>query len=311
MGCKMPRVSIGLPVFNGENYLEEALDSILAQSFEDFELIISDNASADGTEQICREYAAKDRRIRYYRNSTNVGAARNFNRVFELSSGRYFKWAAHDDIIAPTFIEKCVAVLDQNPTVVLCHAKTQFIDEQSQFISNSHEKLHVEASEPYQRFHDLVLHEHSCFWIFGLLRSKVLRRTPLIGRFTASDRVLLAELALSGRFFEIPEYLFSRRNHPGQSIIAYSYDDRIAWFDPTLNGKIVFRNWRFLWEYALAIKRAPLSWHDNLRCASVITKWSFLTWKGLVYDLYAAARQVLDNWNRNYRALPVRKSLPR
>jgi glycosyltransferase involved in cell wall biosynthesis len=94
MTSKIPRVSIGLPVFNGEKYLAEALDSILSQTYRDFKLIISDNASTDRTEQICREYAAKDRRIRYYRNEKNIGAPKNFNRVFELSSGKYFRWDA-------------------------------------------------------------------------------------------------------------------------------------------------------------------------------------------------------------------------
>jgi glycosyltransferase involved in cell wall biosynthesis len=93
LGRDKPRLSIGMPVFNGEKYLKEALDSILAQTYSDFELLISDNASTDRTEQICREYAAKDRRIRYYRNEKNIGAPKNFNRVFELSSGKYFRWA--------------------------------------------------------------------------------------------------------------------------------------------------------------------------------------------------------------------------
>ena len=107
-----PRVSIGMPVFNGENYLAEALDSLLTQTFSDFELIISDNASTDKTEEICRAYAVRDQRIRYFRNQENLGASRNYNRVFELSSGEYFKWAAHDDLCAPEFLGRCVDVLD-------------------------------------------------------------------------------------------------------------------------------------------------------------------------------------------------------
>jgi len=114
-----PRVSIGLPVYNGENYLEEAIDSILAQTYKDFELIISDNASTDRTPDICQAYANKDPRIRYYRNEKNIGAAVNFNRVFELSSSEYFKWAAHDDIIAPDYISECIEILDNDDSIVL------------------------------------------------------------------------------------------------------------------------------------------------------------------------------------------------
>ena len=103
-----PRVSIGLPIYNGENLVIETLDSFLSQTFSDFEVIISDNGSIDRTQQICEDYAAKDGRIKYYRNLKNLGVAPNLNRVFELSSGEYFKWADHDDLLAPDFLLRCV-----------------------------------------------------------------------------------------------------------------------------------------------------------------------------------------------------------
>ena len=124
----VPRVSIGMPVYNGENFLAEALDSMLAQTFVDFELIISDNASTDRTKAICRDYAARDRRIRYHRVDDNQGATWNFNHTFELARGEYFKWAAHDDLCDPTFVARCVEVLDSDPTVICCHTQTRHID---------------------------------------------------------------------------------------------------------------------------------------------------------------------------------------
>src|SRR5882762_1549884 len=117
----MPRISIGLPVYNGENFITDALESILGQTYTDFELIISDNASTDRTEALCKSYAARDPRIRYWRNAENLGAARNFNRVFELSSGEYFKWTAHDDVLAPDYLEKCIEASDRDPSVVLVY----------------------------------------------------------------------------------------------------------------------------------------------------------------------------------------------
>jgi glycosyltransferase involved in cell wall biosynthesis len=113
------RLSIGLPVFNGEQLIEQALDSLLAQTFQDFQLIISDNASTDRTPEICKDYQARDSRVHYTCMDKNYGAARNFNRVFELASGQYFKWAAHDDIIEPTFLQQCIDVLDQNPSCAI------------------------------------------------------------------------------------------------------------------------------------------------------------------------------------------------
>ena len=136
MSHHKPHVSIGIPVFNGEQYLAEAIDSILVLTYADFELIISDNASTDRTQEICRAYTKQDRRIRYYRNATNVGASKNFNRVFELSLVDYFKWAAYDDILAPDFLLKCVEVLDQDPSVVVCFSKMQIIDEDGKVMKN-------------------------------------------------------------------------------------------------------------------------------------------------------------------------------
>ena len=123
----MPRVSIGIPVYNGGRFIKEAIDSILAQTFEDFELILSDNASTDETEEICKEYATLDRRIRYYRNEENLGAAKNYNRVFELSNGEYFKWASHDDLCAPEYLERCIAALCPPPPGVSQTDKHPFL----------------------------------------------------------------------------------------------------------------------------------------------------------------------------------------
>ena len=124
-----PRVSIGLPVYNGERYLEQALNSILGQTYTDFELIISDNASSDRTKAICEEFRSKDQRIRYYRNEVNLGAGPNHDLVFRRSKGKYFKWFGYDDLIAPNFLSRCIEILDRYHTVVLCTPKTKIIDE--------------------------------------------------------------------------------------------------------------------------------------------------------------------------------------
>src|SRR6185295_20414870 len=104
MQNRPPRVSIGLPVFNGEQLLRQAVDSLLAQTFSDFELVISDNGSTDGTEAICREYAARDSRIRYLREPENRGGSWNFSRLPPLARGEYFRWSCHDDICEPTHL---------------------------------------------------------------------------------------------------------------------------------------------------------------------------------------------------------------
>jgi glycosyltransferase involved in cell wall biosynthesis len=110
----MKKITIGMPVYNGAQYLSAAIESILAQSYGDFDLLISDNASTDGTEEICRTYGKNDQRFRYIRQPQNVGAAANHNLLVSMTDSLYFKWAAHDDLLAPGFLATCVDVLDRD-----------------------------------------------------------------------------------------------------------------------------------------------------------------------------------------------------
>src|SRR5678816_531573 len=150
MTSSSPRVSIGLPVYNGEKYLARALHSLVSQDFEDFELIISDNASTDSTEAICRELAAKDRRIRYYRNETNIGATKNYNRVFELAHGEFFKWASHDDECHSSLVRRCVEQFDQaSPSTVLVYPKADIIDDLGQVKEPSLDRIDSPSRWPH------------------------------------------------------------------------------------------------------------------------------------------------------------------
>lgn len=123
-----PAVSIGLPVFNGAVYLRQALNSLLAQTFENFELIVGDNASSDETESICREYAARDSRIRYFRHSENIGAVKNYMFVFEQSRGMFFMWAAHDDLWDRDWIERLLEITSAE-TGVMAYGHVHTIDD--------------------------------------------------------------------------------------------------------------------------------------------------------------------------------------
>src|SRR2546422_1349203 len=209
-----PRVSVGLPVYNGERYLPEALDSLLTQTYADFELIICDNASTDHTGEIAQSYAAKDKRVRYARNERNLGAGGNFRRAFELSSGAYFRWAAADDLSAPQSLARCVEVLDQEPAVVLAYPKTRLIDEQGRVISNYDDRLHLQAARASERFRQVLERLGYCHVAYGLMRADLLKQTRLFGDFLAADVVFLAELSLYGAFWEVPEFLFYRRFPP-------------------------------------------------------------------------------------------------
>jgi len=267
-------VSIGLPVYNGERFVGAALDSICNQTFEDLELIISDNASTDGTQEICERYARKDSRIRYLRNEINIGAGNNFNRVYELSNGKFFKWMAHDDVLAPEFIRDCVSALDKDDSAVLSHPRAEIIGENGEKLRDYHVSLKTSAVTPNKRFAELVLSRHNCYQVFGLIRSDALRQTRLIANYTGSDRNLLAELSLLGRFIEVPGVLAYYRRHPGRSMSQYpDRHERNAWFDPKLKGTVSFPAWRRGTEYFKSINRSSLSFRHRALCHMSLIRW--------------------------------------
>ncbi len=276
----MPRVSIGIPVYNAESYLELALQSLLDQTFEDFEILISDNASNDRTAAICRAFAARDRRIRYERAAENMGAARNYNRVFEMSSGAYFKWAAHDDYCAPTYLERCVEVLDGAPPgVVLSYPKTLVIDAAGATIPWNEEDLDLRQARPRDRLRHLLRNEVLCNPIFGVIRSAALRQTRLIGGYNSSDKIALAELALLGEFWEVPERLFYRRVHPDDSVTGKLHTPAVIaeWFDPNNRKRMPMPRGKLLLEHLRAVVRTRIGAAEKMACLRVVLSELFRT----------------------------------
>ena len=269
MNNDKPRVSIGLPVYNGAKFLKDSLDSFLCQTFTDFELIISDNASTDRTQEICRAYAANDSRIRYYHNKTNLGASWNFNRVFKLSRGEYFKWAAADDLCAQDFLHKCVEVLDQEPDIILCYAKSIIIDEKGNFVRSCEDGLNLQSKSASGRFLQLMYNLNLCHPVFGLIRSDILKGSRLFQGFIGDDEVLLAELSLKGKFKEIPHHMFFRRFHPDSFTIKLIVnnsdpDKKIEWFNPARKHTVVLPYWRIFFEHLLSVYRAQIVFSQKI-----------------------------------------------
>jgi glycosyltransferase involved in cell wall biosynthesis len=303
MRSQKAQISIGMPVYNGEKYLDQAIASILSQTYADFELIISDNASTDRTREICRHYADHDSRIRYQCNPRNIGAAKNFNLVFKRASGSYFKWMAHDDAIAPEFLSKCLDVLEQNPDVVLCHTRVKIIDTLDHVFGDfDAAPPKVSSPSPQERFGALITQDTVCHEVFGLIRKDALKKTRLIDSYIASDRILRAELGLWGEFYEIPECLFFLRDHAERSIRAMpAHQLRAAWFDPAHAGRKVFPHWRIFIEYLKCIQRVPLARNQRLTCYFHILRWigTNLNWARMISDLLIAAKPEL--WKTLFR----------
>ncbi len=235
-------VSIGLPVYNGARYLRAALESLLAQDYEPLELIISDNASTDDTSLICLEYAARDARIRYCRNETNVGAIRNFNLVFELATGKYFMWAAHDDWWHPTNISRCVEVLEKDPSVVLCATACGTLDSEGHEVGGDGSLIEARAADLVGRMKQLLSYSNPGLAVYGLVRADALRQVQPMQSVWGCDIVLLAELCLLGKIQAIPERLFSYRIYPQKSFRSIAVT-----LDPSSKDKSSLLLWKDLY----------------------------------------------------------------
>jgi glycosyltransferase involved in cell wall biosynthesis len=271
-----PCITIGLPVYNGERYLAAALESILAQTIQNFELVISDNASTDSTQQICKTYAAGDSRIRYYRQDENLGAAHNFNFVFSQARGKYFKWAAHDDLLAPTYLERCLIILEEDPGVVLVYPRTIDMDATGREFGYYSEGLDLQSHVPHKRFRKFMATPGFSYPIFGLQRSDVLRSTPGMGNFPMADRNLIGEMSLYGRITEIPEYLFYRRHHPETSTNLYKTEIGLArWYDPKANHRAVFFKANRFVEYLKSINRVSMPLSERVFCYAILSRYLF------------------------------------
>jgi glycosyltransferase involved in cell wall biosynthesis len=310
---KLPAVSIGIPVRNGEPFLTTTLEALLAQTMEDFEIVVCDNASSDATPQIAQEFAKRDSRVRYFRTEQILRPADNHNRAFHLSRGKYFKWAAHDDVHGPTFLERCLEVLERDPTTVLAYPRVAVIDSQGRHLHDYTYKLKTDAPDAPSRFGALVRANHrihGAFEIYGLMRSEALHGAGPQGNYPRADSALLARLALRGKFREIPEILFFSREHQTRSVrqvpshvkngrtrlhkyIGAGPVPPLEWWDPSKKGVIDFPEWKIAKEYLVAVRDAPIDIRDRLLCLLEMLHWLVMRWPKLGRDLLIAAEQLL------------------
>ncbi len=279
-----PRLSIGLPVYNGEEFLGRALDSLLAQTFSDFEIVIGDNASTDRTPEICQSYARRDPRLRYVRNQRNLGAVANWNRVFELSTAPLFKWAAHDDLHRDTYLENCVRLLDDDPKVVLAHSNAALIDENDKLFDFDPEtgsyldpKTGVgtwtdsaeigDRAAAVHRFWQVLSQARMGTHVFGVIRREAMRQTRLHADFYTADRALLAELALLGRFRSCPACLFLKRLHPKVSW-TLNQEERKSYL--STDGEAYSQRARQIEAFFSASRGKPIGASGKFICAAMV-----------------------------------------
>jgi glycosyltransferase involved in cell wall biosynthesis len=293
-------LSIGLPVYNGEDYLAESLEALLGQTFEDFELIISDNASTDGTPDICHRYANQDSRIRYIRQPQNIGLSPNHNFVVNEARGELFKWAAADDLYGRDLFQCCVQALDDRPDVVLAHAWEAAIDAKGTVTQSLDYPLATDSPRAPDRFRSILFGSSGLFESddpdvdelirldnrgilracdeYGVIRLEVLRRVAPLGSYHHSDRILVCELALHGRFHITPQWLYFRREYSNRTYNASpTVRGRCAILDPARADRLRHPTARLLaeyfWGYVAAIRRAALSPADRRECYRSLAQW--------------------------------------
>lgn len=285
----MPRVSVGMPVFNCERFVGRSIEAVLSQTYGDLELVISDNASTDGTEAVCREYARLDSRIRYVRQAKNLGGPPNFRYVFEIGRGEYQKWNTADDYWDPTFIAKAVEFLDSNPDFVLCYSRTRFIDIDGGLAGTYDDNLDLSEDSPRERFLHLLDVIGLCHADLGLIRRAAMRRTKLMTSERHCDVHFVAELSLYGKFHVLPEYLFFRRLHPQSSSWDLADENlQRTYYDPSGRDRLGMHHWRKYSRLAGSIIRSPVTTPDKASLLVNIARR--MTWDraALGWDLAAA-----------------------
>lgn len=269
-----PRVSIGLPVRNGEKYIGRAIDSLLEQDCSDFEIVICDNASDDTTPDIVRGYAAKDPRIKFHENGRDIGQIANMNRVFELASGEHFRWTGVDDWFESTYVSKCVEHLDLNPGVIAVSTYIKYFDDVGNEFYYEYTGERLESLRARRRFSRLLWLARSDYRYsdlhYSMYRRSALKKTHLCQVAFATDRILAAELSLLGPFGHIPECLSYRRRVPEV------YDQR-----ETLHQRYhpdqpdaLRKSWRRLASsFNTLVNAAPLSGFQKTACRASIARF--------------------------------------
>jgi glycosyltransferase involved in cell wall biosynthesis len=281
----VPRLSVALPVYNGQNFLSESIEALLGQTFEDFELIISDNASSDATEEICHAYEKQDPRIRYFRQPRNIGLAPNHTFTLDVARGELFKWAAHDDLYAKDLLKLCVEALDEHAEVVLAHSWTARIDGEGKVLKLDTYPLETASPDAPVRFRSMLYGDGGDD-DGGVIRTEVLRRTGPRGSHYHADRTLVSELVLFGPFYQVPQWLFFRRDHPERAQRKFrKARDWCANMDPRRGNARLNPAARlyaeYIWAYVSAIHRSPLTAAERRACYLHLAGWvSHHAWPG-------------------------------
>jgi glycosyltransferase involved in cell wall biosynthesis len=290
MNTETPLVSIGLPVYNGENFVAEAIQCVLDQTFSNWELIICDNSSTDRTVAICRVFADRDSRISVHQNARNMGASFNYNEVFRFSRGKYFKWMAHDDLFAPQFIESCIKELEKDERLVLVFPKMCHVAVDGRLLRRQASELSVlgpTAESRAKQVMSLATQGMDFIWLtYGLIRREVLEQSGAMSLFAGQDQLLLFKIALRGGIKQLKEEMFFRRDHAEASTCkrGSTVRERAKFAYADDNRRLVLPWCRLLKEHLVCVLHSPIPFRSRLRCTGAVLKRFLAAWKFFVEE---------------------------
>lgn len=288
-----PLVTIGIPVFNGAPSVGRAIESALNQTYGNLRVLVSDNASTDETLAICRDLEKSAQNLRIITQSHNLGATKNFNRVFTESQGPFFKWMGHDDILEPHAIESAVGRLLSNPSLSIVHWLERIVDDEGRVLREytPDQGFTIDASDPAGRFRQMLHWRRFGFGgdpIYGLIRRSALARTRLLTNLLNPNFLLMEELACVGGFETIPEVLAVRR-YNDERVTAQRL---LKWLDPNATNRFPhFR--RFREHVSIGLQSAPHSSLDYAKTWGALAVYGLRPQelKGFAWDLRQALRR--------------------
>ncbi len=218
----MPRLTIGVPAYNNASTLRTTIESLLAQSFGDFRLLISDDNSKDETQEICRALVKSDERIDYIRQPQNL-RYQNFGYLLRQARTEFFMWGAGDDRWQPEYLEACLRELDAHTSLVLAVSKVQF-EENGKAIGLSSGTYPLLGTPP-QNLHRYFSQPDDNSRMYGVFRTQPGQNSFPTHSFHAYDWAFSAATLRFGQHAEIPEILMYRDKTPTEKYTEMARTD--------------------------------------------------------------------------------------
>ncbi len=255
------------------------LDSILEQTLEDLEVVVSDNASTDGTCEIVEQYAQRDSRVRLVRQPENLGIIENFNYVARLARGDFFRWIGADDWLEPTYLAECVAALDADPDAVVVTTYFDLNDEHGNRAYEEYQGEFLESPRPERRLERMLWFFHAGPALYdpnySVIRREVLERTDLLQMERKSDWIFAVQLTLAGRFHHVRKLLF-HRSWPLEEHMEL--ETHLRRLHPSRHQELSPSVLRLIRALRASVAAAPLRPEERLRCHAHLLRFGTRQW---------------------------------